>query len=563
MRVFLSRHEDAAFRRAVGELVAAGEHGDALRKQQGGEEVAGLALAELVDGWIVGGAFGAHVPALIVGGAVLVILSVGLVVFLVVADQVAEGEAVVGGDEVDAGVGLAAVVLVEVAGTGEAVGEIGELAGVALPELADGVAVLAVPLGPEDGEVADLVAAFADVPGLGDKFDVGEDGVLVDGVEEAGEAADVVKLAGEGGGEIETEAVDVHLGDPVAERVHEQLKHLRIADVEGVAGAGVVHVVPGIVLDEAVVGGVADAFEAEGGAALIALAGVVVNDVEDDLDAGGMEVLDHLLELGDLTAAVAHGAVAGHRGEEAKGVVAPVVGEALVDEVAGVDEVMDGEELDGGDAELLEVVDAGRMGEAGVGAAEVLGHVGIALGEAFDVYLVDDGVGERNLGRAVVAPVEVVIDDDGFGDAGGVVLVAALEIVAGLHLVGEHGAVPVDLAADGLGVGIDEELGGVEAVAFLGLPRAVDAEAVALAGADVAEEAVPDEGGALAQVDAVGLLAGLVEEAELDAGGVLGVDGEVGSDGAGLGAERVGLSGEKGVVHGPQKEGVRCVRSIF
>ena len=183
----------------------------------------------------------------VVVGAVAVVLAVGLVVLLVVADEIAEGEAVVRGDEVDAGVGLAAVVLVEVAGAGEAVGEVGELAGVALPEAADGVAVLAVPLGPEDGEVADLIAAFADVPGLGDEFDVGEGGVLVDGVEEAGEAADVVELAGEGGGEVEAEAVDVHLGDPVAERVHDEFEHLRVADVERVAGAGVVHVVARVV----------------------------------------------------------------------------------------------------------------------------------------------------------------------------------------------------------------------------------------------------------------------------------------------------------------------------
>ena len=46
--------------------------------------------------------------------------------------------------------------------------------------------------------------------------------------------------------------------------------------------------------------------------------------------------------------------------------------------MAVVDEVMDGEELDGGDAELLEVVDAGGVGEAGVGAAEVLRDVGVA-----------------------------------------------------------------------------------------------------------------------------------------------------------------------------------------
>ena len=243
-----------------------------------------------------------------------------------------------------------------------------------------------------------------------------------------------MELAGEGGGEVEAEAVDVHLGDPVAQGVHDELEHLRVVDVEGVAGAGVVHVVARVVLRR---GGsrwcCQMPLKLRAWGPFVALAGVVVDHVEDDLDARGMEGLDHLLELADLAAAVADGAVARHGGEVAEGVVAPVVAQALVDEVAVVDEVMDGQELDGGDAELLEVVDAGGVAEAGVGAAQVLGDVGVALGEALDVDLVDDGVGERGLGRAVVAPVEVVVDDDALGDAVGVVLVAALEVVAGLR----------------------------------------------------------------------------------------------------------------------------------
>ena len=46
----------------------------------------------------------------------------------------------------------------------------------------------------------------------------------MDHVEEGGEAIHVVELAGEGGGEVEAEAVDVHLEDPVAEAVHDQLE---------------------------------------------------------------------------------------------------------------------------------------------------------------------------------------------------------------------------------------------------------------------------------------------------------------------------------------------------
>ena len=112
---------------------------------------------------------------------------------------------------------------VEVAAAGEAVAELGQLAGVAAPEAADGVAVLAVPLGPADREVADLVAALADVPGLGDQLDLREHRVLVDDVEEGAEPVDLVQLARERGGEVEAEAVDVHLQHPVAQAVHDQL----------------------------------------------------------------------------------------------------------------------------------------------------------------------------------------------------------------------------------------------------------------------------------------------------------------------------------------------------
>jgi hypothetical protein len=87
-------------------LIAAGEHGHALREHERGEEVAHLALAQVVDLGIVGGAFRAHVPTVVVVGAVGVVVAVGLVVLVVVADEVAEREAVVRGDEVDAGVGV-------------------------------------------------------------------------------------------------------------------------------------------------------------------------------------------------------------------------------------------------------------------------------------------------------------------------------------------------------------------------------------------------------------------------------------------------------------------------
>ncbi len=60
-------------------------------------------------------------------------------------------------------------------------------------------------------EPADLVAAVADVPRLGDELDLGDDRVLLDDVEERRQAVDLVELAGQGRGEVEAEAVDVHV----------------------------------------------------------------------------------------------------------------------------------------------------------------------------------------------------------------------------------------------------------------------------------------------------------------------------------------------------------------
>ena len=87
-------------------------------------------------------------------------------------------------------------------------------AAVAFPEAADAVAVLAVPLRPQHGKVADLVAAFAEVPRLGDQLHLAEHRVLMDDVEERAQLVDFVQLAGERAGQIEAEAVDVHVRSP-------------------------------------------------------------------------------------------------------------------------------------------------------------------------------------------------------------------------------------------------------------------------------------------------------------------------------------------------------------
>ena len=224
-------------------LVAGHQHWHALGEKQGRQQVALLLRAQGIDAGIIGRPLGAAVPGVVVVGAVTVVLAVGLVVLVVVAHQVVQGEAVVGGDEVHAGVGLAAAVIVEIAGAGETSRKIPDQAAVALPVRAHGVTIVVVPLAPARWEVAHLVAALAQIPGFGDEFDLGQHRILEQDVEEGAEAVDVVQFARQGRGQIETEAVDVHLQHPVAQRVHDELEYARLLQVEGVAAACVIHAV--------------------------------------------------------------------------------------------------------------------------------------------------------------------------------------------------------------------------------------------------------------------------------------------------------------------------------
>ena len=174
-------------------------------------------------------------------------------------------------------------------------------------------------------------------------------------------------------------------------------------------------------------------------------------------------------------------------------------------------------------------------------------HVGMAHRDALDVGLVDDRVLPRHLRQPVVPPLEPVLDDGAErGERRAVARVEAEVLVRVADLVAEEAVVPPDGAADALGVGVEEDLVRVEAEAFLGAVRAVDAVAVELAGPDAAEVAVPHRPRPLAELDdgARRLVLRAVEEHELDALGALAVEREVDAEAVPRRAERERLAGE-------------------
>src|SRR5580765_387828 len=111
---------------------------------------------------------------------------------------------------------------------------------VAFPEAAHGIAELIVPFRPAGRKAAHLVSARPAVPWLGNQLHRFEDRVLAAGLEKAALIVEAVWLARENRPEVEPEAVDVRFGHPIAQAIGHHLDHARVAEVQGVAGPGVV-----------------------------------------------------------------------------------------------------------------------------------------------------------------------------------------------------------------------------------------------------------------------------------------------------------------------------------
>ena len=105
--------------------------------------------------------------------------------------------------------------------------------------------------------------------------------------------------------------------------------------------------------------------------------------------------------------------------------------------------------------------------------------------------------GVRRCGRR--APGEGGVDDAALEIERRAVALVEGQVIAGFDLVAEQRRVPLQLADQLLGVGIEQELVRIEAVAGRGLVRAMHAISVDRAGARVRKVAVPDFVGVFGQ----------------------------------------------------------------
>src|ERR1035441_4989235 len=157
-------------------------HRNALGEQQRCQKIALLLGAKSLNVGIVGRSFNSAIPAAIVVIAVPIAFAINLVVLIVEANQVLHGEAVVSCDEIYTGVWTAAAMSIKITGPCNSIGQISDGSVVSLPVSSHRVAISIIPFSPSDWEVADLIAAFAEVPRFGNQFHLREHRVLMDDV---------------------------------------------------------------------------------------------------------------------------------------------------------------------------------------------------------------------------------------------------------------------------------------------------------------------------------------------------------------------------------------------
>jgi len=203
--------------------------------------------------------------------------------------------------------------------------------------------------------------------------------------------------------------------------------------------------------------------------------------------------------------------------------------QALVQQVLVVDEGVNRQQLDARHAKVLDVFEQLVVGQAGEGAAQFFRHSRVAHADAAGMRFIDDRALPWDLHALVAAPGERRVDDLAFGHERRAVALVERQVTVGVaDGVAEQCLGPFQAADQLLGIRVDQQFVGVEAVAVFRLVGAVHPVAIDQAGVSVGEVAMVDLIGVFGQLYALDfLLAGGVEQAQLDLGGVGREEGEV------------------------------------
>ena len=216
-----------------------------------------------------------------------------------------------------------------------------------------------------------------------------------------------VIAAAERGRQVEAEAVDTVGLHPPAQAVHDPLQHARLAHVEAVAAAAEVvrhamfaHRIPAVLTQAA---------PAERGAIEVALGGVVEHHIQNHLDFGLVQCLDHGFETVDSMAALFR-SIGHFRGKKVDGGITPIVaqrrmGIGMQKGIVGFIKLVHRQQLHRRHPKLLQV---GNLFNHPLKGAGVI-HLGNRVhGKPPHMQLIDDAIQHGMAWGVIVFPVKII-----------------------------------------------------------------------------------------------------------------------------------------------------------
>jgi hypothetical protein len=164
--------------------------------------------------------------------------------------------------------------------------------------------------------------------------------------------------------------------------------------------------------------------------------------------------------------------------------------------------------------------------------------------EALDMDFIDDTVVPGHIRRAVSLPVERRVDHNALRLAPGIVAVIAGKIGSLVpELIPEDWGLPVHASANGLGIGVNQQLGRIAPESFLRLVRAVDPVAIQLTWSEGRQVSMPDMASHLSKSNTFSLRfrVSVVKQTQFDFLGGFRIDGEIHTFAVPSSAQRIGI----------------------
>ena len=202
------------------------------------------------------------------------------------------------------------------------------------------------------------------------------------------------------------------------------------------------------------------------------------------------------------------------------------------------------QQLDRSDAQALQMRNRGRLGKAGNRASKFAGDAGMLLAVAAHMHLIEHGFAPGASGRGQAVGQTDLTGHPALRHEGRAV--AMVEGMAALGMIGlkpKHRVMPLEAADQLSGIRVEQQLVGIEAMPVIRGIRAVGAKAIDHPGLRFRHESVKDIAGAAWQVKARDfLLAGGIEQTQLDALGVVRPDRDIDAIALDMSAEFFGAA---------------------